>query len=73
MIALMTHGSSGARRTAASSGICAEPMMDGASHADPRTATRYDLGRASLDRHATYTSPHTSPEPLAKPLQSVGR
>ena len=28
-------------------------MMDGASHADPRTTKRYDLARASLDRHAT--------------------
>jgi integrase/recombinase XerD len=25
-----------------------------ASHADPRTTTRYDRARASLDRHATY-------------------
>jgi len=29
-------------------------MMDGASHADPRRTMRYDLARASLDRHATY-------------------
>ncbi len=29
-------------------------MVDGASHADPRTTMRYDLVRASLDRHATY-------------------
>ena len=48
-------------------------MMDGASHAGPRTATRYDLGRASLDRHATYIVAAYLPEPLAKPLQSVGR
>jgi integrase/recombinase XerD len=27
---------------------------EAASHADPRTAMRYDLGRQSLDRHATY-------------------
>ena len=26
----------------------------GASHADPRTTMRYDRGRQSLDRHATY-------------------
>jgi hypothetical protein len=25
-----------------------------ASHADPRTTMRYDRGRGSLDRHATY-------------------
>ena len=25
-----------------------------ASHADPRTTTRYDRARTSLDRHATY-------------------
>jgi integrase/recombinase XerD len=29
-------------------------VQDAASHADPRTTIRYDRGRASLDRHATY-------------------
>jgi integrase/recombinase XerD len=29
-------------------------VQEAASHADPRTTIRYDRGRASLDRHATY-------------------
>jgi integrase/recombinase XerD len=28
-------------------------VQEAASHADPRTTTRYDRARASLDRHAT--------------------
>jgi integrase/recombinase XerD len=28
-------------------------VQDAASHADPRTTTRYDRAPASLDRHAT--------------------
>jgi hypothetical protein len=37
---------------------CCPQRADGerqtASHADPRTTTRYDRGRQSRDRHATY-------------------
>jgi integrase/recombinase XerD len=29
-------------------------VLEAASHADPRTTIRYDRGRVSLDRHATY-------------------
>jgi hypothetical protein len=29
-------------------------VQGAASHADPRTTMRYDRGRGSLDRHATY-------------------
>ncbi len=29
-------------------------VQEAASHADPRTTMRYDRGRRSLDRHATY-------------------
>jgi hypothetical protein len=29
-------------------------VQDFARHADPRTTRRYDRGRNSLDRHATY-------------------
>jgi len=31
-----------------------EDVQDAAGHADPRTTRRYDRGRHSLDRHATY-------------------
>ena len=36
---------------------CRVPLRDvqeAASHSDPRTTMRYDRGRGSLDRHATY-------------------
>jgi prepilin-type processing-associated H-X9-DG protein len=29
-------------------------VQDAAGHADPRTTRRYDRGRHSLDRHASY-------------------
>jgi len=29
-------------------------VQEAASHSDPRTTMRYDRGRGSLDRHATY-------------------
>jgi hypothetical protein len=29
-------------------------VQEAASHADPRTTMRYDHGRQSLDRHATF-------------------
>ena len=29
-------------------------VQDSAGHADPRTTRRYDRGRHSLDRHASY-------------------
>jgi len=36
-------------------GVPLRDAQDFARHADPRTTRRYDRGRASLDRHATYT------------------
>jgi integrase/recombinase XerD len=35
-------------------GVPRRDVQEAASHADPRTTTRYDRARASLDRHATY-------------------
>jgi integrase/recombinase XerD len=35
-------------------GVPLRDVQDAASHADPRTTMRYDRGRQSLDRHATY-------------------
>ncbi len=35
-------------------GVPLHDVQEAASHADPRTTMRYDLARASLDRHATY-------------------
>lgn len=35
-------------------GVPLRDVQDFARHADPRTTRRYDRGRASLDRHATY-------------------
>jgi integrase/recombinase XerD len=35
-------------------GVPLRDVQEAASHADPRTTTRYDRGRFSLDRHATY-------------------
>jgi integrase/recombinase XerD len=35
-------------------GVALRDVQDAASHADPRTTMRYDRGRGSLDRHATY-------------------
>jgi integrase/recombinase XerD len=35
-------------------GIPLEDVQDAAGHADPRTTRRYDRGRHSLDRHASY-------------------
>ena len=35
-------------------GVPLRDVQEAASHADPRTTMRYDLGRQSLDRHATY-------------------
>ena len=41
--------------TAASTQACrCVTFQEAASHADPRTTMRYDRGRGSLDRHATY-------------------
>jgi len=42
--------------TAASldAGVPLRDVQEAASHADPRTTMRYDRGRGSLDRHATY-------------------
>jgi site-specific recombinase XerD len=35
-------------------GVPLRDVQEAASHADPRTTIRYDRGRGSLDRHATY-------------------
>jgi integrase/recombinase XerD len=35
-------------------GVPLRDVQEAASHADPRTAMRYNRGRQSLDRHATY-------------------
>jgi integrase/recombinase XerD len=35
-------------------GVSLRDVQDSARHADPRTTRRYDRGRHSLDRHATY-------------------
>jgi integrase/recombinase XerD len=35
-------------------GVPVRDVQEAASHADPRTTMRYDRGRQSLDRHATY-------------------
>lgn len=35
-------------------GVPLRDVQDAAGHADPRTTRRYDRGRQSLDRHATY-------------------
>jgi integrase/recombinase XerD len=36
------------------SGVPLRDVQEAASHADPRTTMRYDRGRGSLDRPATY-------------------
>jgi integrase/recombinase XerD len=35
-------------------GVALRDVQEAASHSDPRTTMRYDRGRRSLDRHATY-------------------
>ena len=35
-------------------GVPFRDVQEAASHSDPRTTMRYDRGRGSLDRHATY-------------------
>jgi integrase/recombinase XerD len=35
-------------------GVPLRDVQEAASHADPKTTMRYDRGRGSLDRHATY-------------------
>jgi site-specific recombinase XerD len=35
-------------------GVPLRDVQEAASHADPRTTMRYDHGRQSLDRHATF-------------------
>ncbi len=35
-------------------------VQEAASHADPRTTMRYDRGRSSLDRHATYVAAYVA-------------
>jgi integrase/recombinase XerD len=40
--------------TSFDAGVPLRDVQEAASHADPRTTMRYDRGRVSLDRHATY-------------------
>ena len=40
--------------TSLDAGVPLRDVQEAASHADPRTAMRYDRARTSLDRHATY-------------------
>jgi integrase/recombinase XerD len=40
--------------TGLDAGVALRDVQEAASHADPRTTMRYDRGRTSLDRHATY-------------------
>ena len=40
--------------TALDAGVPSRDVQEAASHADPRTTMRYDRGRQSFDRHATY-------------------
>ncbi len=40
--------------TSLDAGVPLRDVQEAASHADPRTTMRYDRGRQSLDRHATY-------------------
>lgn len=40
--------------TALDAGVPLRDVQDAAGHRDPRTTRRYDRGRHSLDRHATY-------------------
>ena len=40
--------------TSLDAGVPLRDVQEAASHADPRTTIRYDRGRGSLDRHATY-------------------
>jgi len=40
--------------TSFDAGVPLRDVQEAASHADPRTAMRYDRARTSLDRHATY-------------------
>jgi hypothetical protein len=46
-------------------------VQKAASHADPRTAMRYDRARVSLDRHATYIVAALSPAPPVDPVPGV--
>jgi integrase len=41
-------------------GVPLRDVQDAASHADPRTTMRYDRGRTSLDRHATYVAAYVA-------------
>ena len=41
-------------RRSLDAGVPLRDVQEAATHADPRTTMRYDRGRGSLDRHATY-------------------
>jgi hypothetical protein len=51
-------------------GVPLRDVQEAASHADPRTTMRYDRGRGSLDRHATYIVANLPRriQPLAQPV-----
>ncbi len=53
-------------------GVPLRDVQEAASHADPRTTMRYDLGRGSLDRHATYIVATFSPAPRVEPDDGRG-
>jgi hypothetical protein len=46
--------SSSESRATSNAGVALRDVQGAASHADPRTTMRYDRGRQSLDRRATY-------------------
>jgi len=50
-------------------GVPLRDVQEAASHADPRTAMRYDRARTSLDRHATYVvgGVHRRSRPVEQP------
>jgi len=50
-VAALRHGFVTA---ALDAGVSLREVQDAAGHADPRTTRRYDRGRHSLDRAATY-------------------
>jgi Phage integrase family len=54
-------------------GVPLRDVQEAASHADPRTTMRYDRARFSLDRHATTSSPPSSPAPATDTPARSGR
>ena len=48
------YGGLARQESARKAGIPLEDVQDAAGHVDPHTTPRYDRGRHSLDRHASY-------------------